>query len=783
MILSEAISLLTSAPGSFIYHLTLAAGLALLLGIAHVFHVRGESPLYNRWRLAAGGLLGARLILMTAAGATWLLLVESNPFLPPIDRFVSVAGIVVLFWALLSTQDHRPNIMPLLIALGLGLLGMIVNLVVLYGNSIANPFNSTLADAAWSLAGLSVALSAAITMTLRRPPQWYLNLVGFCLLTAGFALHMTQGPKDSSLAGFVRWAELGAYPLLTLAATSALTFARPVSPVIAQEAALERSPALGPSRFEILAEIASLINAEKTSELATLIVKSLATSMRAELCLLFTAPDPSGQFAIATAYDLIHERHLPGATLDSKNCPVIITALTRHRSVRLPAVSRSPDMQTLQAKLSIASIGPSLLVPLIAEEEVLGGVMLLSPYTRRPWSVEDQIAMEQVASHIAQRLLRLNRTGMMATEQIIIRDKALLETQRQIFSLEQTITHLTAQLQINRDAEGLSQDENLSALRETQNEALETIQVLEAETEQLKAIVREGMLNMSPDEIKRKPDKYQMAIRELHEIRARLAAAEAGMDSAGRRTPGSLPDIEVITSIAKELRQSMSSIIEYTDLLLGETVGTLGTTQRNFIDNVRSSIEKMESLVDNLLQITAVETSKLSLIPEPVDLLHCIDDAVTQASVILRKKKLTLWMDFPDQIHPIVGEQGVIVQIIAHLLNNAIGASPGGEEIIIAVRIQEAEGAEFIMLTISDAGDGIPIEDLGRVFQPVDPAGYLPIPGLGDSSMSLSTVQELSEAIGGRIWFDSEVGIGSTFTILMPVNDSSSHEINNQTDG
>ena len=87
------------------------------------------------------------------------------------------------------------------------------------------------------------------------------------------------------------------------------------------------------------------------------------------------------------------------------------------------------------------------------------------------------------------------------------------------------------------------------------------------------------------------------------------------------------------------------------------------------------------------------------------------------------------------------------------------------------------------MLTISDAGEGISTEDLGRVFQRVEPADYIPIPGLGESSMSLSIVQDLSEAIGGRIWFDSEVGIGSTFTILMPVNDSSRHEINNKTEG
>jgi len=783
MILLEAISLLTSTPGSLVYHLTLAMTLALLFSLAHMFRVQSESPLSIRWCLAAGGLLTARLTLMAIAGMTWLLLVEGNQLLPPMDRFVSVAGIMVFFWALLSTQPHRPGNLSLLIALGLGLLGVIANIVELYVNGIVNPFNSTLADAAWSLAGLFVALSAAITMIMRRPPHWYLSLGGFSLLTAGYALHMTLGPKDNSLAGFVRWAEFGAYPLFTLAATRALALARPVSSVLAQEATMERSPAFGPSRFEILAEIIPLINAEKTSDLATSIVKSLAASMRAELCLLLTAPDPSGQFTIATAYDLIRERHLPGAALDSKNCPVITTALTRHRSLRLPAGSKSPDVQTLQAKLNIESIGPSLLVPLIAEEEVQGGVMLLSPYTRRPWRAEDQAVMEQVASHLAQRLLQLTRTAMLATRRTVSRNKILSEAQRRIDTLEQAIAHLTAQLQPNPDAQGLDQSENLSALLETHKEALETIQVLEAEIERLKATVREGMLNMPPEEIERKPDKYQMAIRELHEIRARLAAAEAGMNSADRRNPGSLPDIEVIASIAKELRQSMSSIIEYTDLLLGETVGMLGATQRNFIEHVRSAIEKMEGLADNLLQITAVETSKFSLTPEPVDLLQCIEEAVTKASAALRDKKLALRMDLPDQIPPVIGEEGVIVQIVAHLLNNAIGASPEGEEIIIAARIQEAEDAEFVMLTISDAGEGIPIEDLGRVFQRVEPADYAPISGLGDSTMGLSIIQELSEAIGGRIWFDSEVGIGSTFTILMPVTDSSRHEMNNKNEG
>lgn len=73
------------------------------------------------------------------------------------------------------------------------------------------------------------------------------------------------------------------------------------------------------------------------------------------------------------------------------------------------------------------------------------------------------------------------------------------------------------------------------------------------------------------------------------------------------------------------------------------------------------------------------------------------------------------------------------------------------------------------MLSVSDSGDGIPPEDLGRVFQRLHQTDRLIIQGIGDAGIGLSLVKALSEAQGGRVWVESEVGVGSTFTILLPL--------------
>lgn len=232
-------------------------------------------------------------------------------------------------------------------------------------------------------------------------------------------------------------------------------------------------------------------------------------------------------------------------------------------------------------------------------------------------------------------------------------------------------------------------------------------------------------------------------------------------------------NVEAVVPIAEELRRLLSSIRDYTNRILKEPTGTLSATQRNLLNKVQKAIENMGGQIDNLFQMTSLATGSVALMPGPIDLLHCIDETVTQARISLSKKELALRMDFPEQIPPLEGTREPVIQIVSNLITNAVGASPNGEEIILAARVQEVEGAKFLFFTVSDAGEGVPPEDLSRVFQPMGLADD-PIQGLGASTEGLSIVKNLCKVLDGRVWFDSEVGIGSTFTILMPAAEPAS---------
>ncbi len=263
------------------------------------------------------------------------------------------------------------------------------------------------------------------------------------------------------------------------------------------------------------------------------------------------------------------------------------------------------------------------------------------------------------------------------------------------------------------------------------------------------------------EQIERLAGELQLALQELAELRARVSAEE-------KQVPP-VPNTEAITALAQELRQPLSSMLGYTDLLLGDSVGRLGATQRQFVERVRSGVERMRTLLSDLVQITAIETGELSLTPAPIDLLRCVEEAVTQAAASLREKDLGLRMDFPDEVPALLGDEAAVIQILVHLINNSSGASPEGAEIGLSAQLVPGDPSGFLLVSVSDRGEGIAPEDFGRVFEPVLRADLSLLGGLGDSGAGLALVKALSEEMGGRVWIESEPGDGSTLSVLLPL--------------
>jgi len=320
---------------------------------------------------------------------------------------------------------------------------------------------------------------------------------------------------------------------------------------------------------------------------------------------------------------------------------------------------------------------------------------------------------------------------------------------------------------VKADAQqGLAQAEDLAAMTSMQAETQKAIERLKQENDELRlsrnarspgSDQMEGELRLTLEEIARLQNQ-------LAEANIRIMEVEKGNASAQ-----TTEQAEVVASISQELRQPMSSIVGYTDLLLGESVGILGALQRKFVERIKASTERIGNLIDDLIQVTTLETGLNDLKPEPVDLNLIIDNAMSYTSSQVREKNISMHLDLPKNVGSIYADREALQQILIHLLQNAGAATPLEGTVRLRVQTRSEEGREYVLIQVSDTGGGIPAEDLSRVFTRLFRADNVLIQGVGDTGVGLSIAKTLTEAQKGRIWVDSEQGAGSTFSVLLPI--------------
>lgn len=260
--------------------------------------------------------------------------------------------------------------------------------------------------------------------------------------------------------------------------------------------------------------------------------------------------------------------------------------------------------------------------------------------------------------------------------------------------------------------------------------------------------------------------------RQLAEIQV-VAPPAAGRDAARPFLPEA--SVEVIASLSQEVRQPMSAIVGYSDLLLGESVGILGALQRKFLERIKASCERMETLLNDLIRVTDIDSGDLQLVPESVDVLVIVEDAILSCAAQFREKGINLRLDIGEQLPAVSADRDALRQVIGHLLTNAGAASGNDGDVVLKVRAEMDPSAvdpasHALLIAVRDSGGGVAAEDQPRVFQRFYRADAPLIAGLGETGVGLSVAKALVEAHGGRIWLTSEPGQGSTFTVLLPMH-------------
>ena len=466
---------------------------------------------------------------------------------------------------------------------------------------------------------------------------------------------------------------------------------------------------------------------------------------------------------------MIREENLDGTAVNKDAIPLLATAIQRGRPLRLPASSTSSDLKGLGQMLGLSNPGHLLSVPITSNESgPMGGILILSPYSNRLWSAEDQAYLSNVSTLFIPILERGQRASLLAVERDQANQEALssrkqaAEAQKKYEDAARELDKANGQM-----SKSQGQSENMAALLVMQEESQKTIESLKTQIEQMHQNGEGGL----PGETAHMEHELRQTLQEMAHMQNALADANVRILELEQRpaAPITTEQVEVIASISQELRQPMSSIVGYTALLLGESVGILGALQRKFVERIKASTERVGGLVDDLIQITNLESGKLEFKADSIDLNLIIDNAMAYTGTQIREKNITLRLDIPADAPRIQTDRDALQQILIHLLQNATTATQAEGVIILRVQMRSEDDKHYISIQVTDSGGGIAPVDIQRVFARRYRAEHSLIQGLGDTGVGLSIAKTLVEAQGGRIWVETEAGSGTTFSILLPI--------------
>jgi signal transduction histidine kinase len=726
-------------------------------------------------------LLVIRLVLFVLAGLAWQGLINEHLLIPPLDRAATLFGLILILWMWgfpepLRWGDAATWLLALLAATGLTL-----NLVWWTGQGNAQNYNGSWPDFVGEIACIVVILAGGLVLAVRKPNGWGFGLGLFGLALVAHVVYLALPVTDGDYSGLVRLSEMAYYPLLLFLPQRFPVQTQQVSgPVAPPE---RRRTAIEPRALDA---IFSLINNDNPGKVCQSLTQVISTSILADICLLLSPPNESGEIIVLCGYDLIREDFLSGVSLPTRAVPLITAAANRGLPLRLPASSTSEDLRTLGQALHLERPGHLLAAPIgNADGKTIAIIALLSPYSSRAWTGEDQLLIASLSSPMA-RLLQQNHSLATLQNALGESQQALAEARKESETLQAEMVELQSRLQTLQEEGEINRAkaESLAALVATQSEAGRSSPLAGAgaipvgtplvESKPLRKIPQE-QAEPSP-EPEFMEGELRLALQEVAQLKSALSEADQRTLALKNQLAGEMPSdehYEEIATIVQEMRQPMSSILGYTDFLLGESIGILGALQRKFLERIKMLTDRMNRLVTELTRLTSAQMNGEKPITEGgVDLYSAVEGAISESMEALRDKDIKLRVDCPENLPLVNAAEDAIRQVLVNLIDNAKEVTPESGEVALRASLQGNDYQRpYILIQVVDQGGGIPADYIPRVFSRFGYANGKPIPGTGGKSSHLSVVKMLVENSGGRIWVDSQADVGATFSILLPVSD------------
>jgi len=226
---------------------------------------------------------------------------------------------------------------------------------------------------------------------------------------------------------------------------------------------------------------------------------------------------------------------------------------------------------------------------------------------------------------------------------------------------------------------------------------------------------------------------------------------------------------QFLANVNHELRTPISAIIGYARLLLRKTGGQISEGQRENLQDLLRTAERLLQLINSLLDLARIEAGHIEVHREPVQVDELINGAATTIEPILKLDQVRLVREIEPGLPTLNTDREMLRQVILNLLGNAVKFTENGEIKVSAFRQNGS-----IKLTVSDTGIGIEKGELNQIFEEFHQGDKSNDDNHGGTGLGLAIVKRSLKLLGGEIAVESELGKGSTFTITLPLDLSKS---------
>ena len=221
---------------------------------------------------------------------------------------------------------------------------------------------------------------------------------------------------------------------------------------------------------------------------------------------------------------------------------------------------------------------------------------------------------------------------------------------------------------------------------------------------------------------------------------------------------------EFLANMSHELRTPLNAIIGFSEVLGERLFGELNEKQAEYTDDILSSGRHLLSLINEILDLSKVEAGRMELELAAFDLPLAIDNARTFVRERATKHGINLDVTVDERLGDFVGDERKIKQVLLNLLSNAVKFTPEGGR--IGIKARQADGS--VEISVSDTGIGIASEDQPKIFEEFRQVGSDYAHKVEGTGLGLTLAKKFVELHGGKIWVESEVGKGSTFSFALP---------------